>query len=62
MFWGANFFQKYCCVRIKKLHKMKLKKKDFFFLKLSVIFKQVLSQNGQYAPLLWRHCILFSLS
>ena len=31
MFWGAkkNSLKKYCSVRTKKLHKMKLKKKFF---------------------------------
>ena len=53
MFWGAikifKFFEKYCSVRTKKLHKMKLK--NFFLIleKTIMIFKLELSpQNFHY--------------
>ena len=53
MFWGPK---KYCRVRTKKRHKMKLKKHNFFLLKLIMIFKQELPpQNSRYTPLLCLH-------
>ena len=61
MFWGAKkvlkTFYKYCSVRTKKLHYMKLEQHIFFLLDLIIQFKLELSpQNIHNEPL---PCILF---
>ena len=53
MFWGAIFFFKYCSVRTKKLHKMKLKKFFLILGKKIVIFKLELSPPNFHYDVLY---------